>query len=176
MATLLKTIDINILRMIHEYSQNSIFDQVMPMITFLGNKGIIWILLCIVLFTQKKYRRIAAFALFALILSTVMGEGILKYLFHRTRPFLEVEDIKILVEKPLSYSFPSGHTASSFAVAGVIARTIERYKISVMVLAGLMAFSRLYLFVHYPSDVLGGMILGLSCAKIALMFYKKDAF
>ncbi|WP_342356973.1 phosphatase PAP2 family protein [Clostridium algidicarnis] len=105
-------------------------------------------------------------ALAALGLSTILGEGILKHVVHRMRPSSDINVINILIAKPLSYSFPSGHTTSSFAVAGVLSKHFKKYAVGFFALASLIAFSRLYLYVHYPTDVLVGIILGLLCSWV----------
>lgn len=168
MIELLRQLDTNILMFIHDNIQNAVFDKVMPVITFLGDKGLIWIIISLALLISKKYRKVGIMAFGALALSTILGEGLLKHLIHRERPFVDIPTIHLIISKPLSFSFPSGHTISSFAVAGVLAKMIKKYSVPVFVLAFLIAFSRLYLFVHYPSDVFAGIILGLACSKIIL--------
>ena len=163
---MIQKIDIAILEFINNNVQNPILDKIMPSITSLGDSGMIWIIISLILMISKKYRKVGVLSLLALTLSTIIGEGILKNIVQRPRPFYELTNIQLLIEKPPSYSFPSGHTGSSFAVAGVIGILIKKYKIPVMILAGLMAFSRMYLFVHYPTDILGGIVLGLSCSYI----------
>ena len=112
-------------------------------------------------------------ALGALILSTILGEGILKHVVQRVRPSEDIPAVNLLIAKPLSYSFPSGHTASSFAVAGVLAKYFKDYAIEFLGLASLIAFSRLYLYVHYPTDVLAGIILGLICSRIIIYMFSR---
>ena len=171
MLELLQKIDINTLKLIHDYSQNYIFDKIMPIITSLGNVGIVWIVISIILMLNKKYRYIGLMCISALILNAIVGEGILKHLVKRPRPFVSMTDVHLLISKPTSFSFPSGHTSSSFAVVGIICSQLKKYRIHVVLLASLIAFSRLYLFVHYPSDVLGGIVEGLVCAKIVLNIF-----
>lgn len=172
MIQLLEKIDMNLLKFIHDYPQNVIFDRVMPVITFLGDKGLIWILISLALIVSKKYRKIGIMTLGALVFSTIIGEGILKHLIRRSRPFLEVPSIHLLIAKPLSYSFPSGHTAAAFAAAGILATMLKKYRAYVIALALLIAFSRMYLFVHYPTDIIGGIIVGLICSKTVLYFFE----
>ena len=123
---------------------------------------------------NKKYRKIGFMALAALILSTILGEGILKHVVKRTRPCANITAVNLLITKPLSYSFPSGHTTSSFAVAGVLAKYFKEYAIEFFSLAILIAFSRLYLYVHYPTDVLAGIVLGLMCSMIIIYLFNKQ--
>lgn len=169
----IKNFDINLLLAIHNTSQNPIFDVLMPFISSLGNAGLIWISMAVILMLQKKYRRVGIMCLIALLLGTITGEVILKHAIGRARPFMTLPDIKLLIEMPTTYSFPSGHTTSSFAAAAVLSRSFKRYRIPLFALAGLIAFSRMYLLVHYPSDIFAGIILGLICARIAMEIGKK---
>jgi undecaprenyl-diphosphatase len=144
----------------------------MPIITSLGNMGLIWIIIALVLIFNKKYRDVGIMIIASFILTSIIGEGILKNLVQRLRPFIDIPTINLLISKPTSYSFPSGHTASSFAVAGIIFSTLKKFRIPAIILASLIAFSRMYLLVHYPSDILGGILLGIICFKIVLKVYK----
>ena len=99
----------------------------------------------------------------ALILGLIFGNGILKNLFQRVRPY-DLEEALVqtpLIEKPSDWSFPSGHTLASFEAATVLMIRDKRFGIPALVLAFLIAFSRLYLYVHFPSDVLAGVLLGV---------------
>ncbi|WP_050608170.1 phosphatase PAP2 family protein [Clostridium niameyense] len=171
----IQNIDISILNFIQEYLRNGFLDNFMPLITRLGDLGIIWVAISLILILSRKYRKIGLMCLGSLILSTIIGEGILKHTIQRSRPFVAVDNIKLLVKAPTSFSFPSGHSFSSFAVATVIANKIKKYKIPVYILASLIVFSRLYLYVHYPSDVLVGVLLGIVCAKVVCKFYKDNS-
>lgn len=168
----MQNMDMKLLQMIHSIFQNDLFDRLMPMITKLGDKGMIWIILAFGLLCSKSYRHVGILALLSLALSTLIGEGFIKHMIGRDRPFVGVPDIQLLIKAPITYSFPSGHTASSFAVAGVLANKLKKYKIPILCLATAIAFSRLYLFVHYPSDILAGVILGLGSASVILRLEK----
>jgi undecaprenyl-diphosphatase len=174
MLEILKNIDVTLLKLIHDNFQNPILDKIMPVITYLGNGGIVWIIISLVLIMTKKYRKIGILCALALLLNTIIGEGILKNLFQRQRPFVDMPIVNLLVSKPVSYSFPSGHTSTAFAVAGVLGSQFKRCKTPIFILASLIAFSRLYLFVHYPFDVLAGIIQGMICAKVVLKFYSSS--
>lgn len=153
-------------------------DRAMVTFTFLGNGGAIWILIAGLLILNKKYRDVGFMTLGAVILSSILGEGILKHIVQRARPSASIPTANLLISKPLSYSFPSGHTTASFTAAGVLARYFNSYASGLFTLASLIAFSRLYLYVHYPTDVLAGIILGLICSRITIYIYsriKKDA-
>lgn len=137
-------------------------DQLMPMISFLGDNGYVWILLTCILLCFKKTRKIGIVLLIALIVDLLLCNVVLKPLVGRTRPFEIKQFYDLLVDKPLDYSFPSGHTAASFTVVFSLFFAKERkYLIPVLVLSCLIAFSRMYLYVHYPTDILGGIFLGI---------------
>lgn len=168
----LKNLDLGVLKLIHDFSQNYIFDMIMPFITSLGNMGLIWIMIALRLIFSKKHRDVGVMIIASLIVTSIIGEGILKNLIQRPRPFIDIQTAHLLISRPTSYSFPSGHTASSFAAAGIIFSTLKKFRIHAVILASLIAFSRMYLFVHYPSDILGGILLGMICSKIVLKVYK----
>lgn len=152
--------DINILYFIQENLRNDILDNFFCFITRLGDKGVFWIILGIILLAFSKTRKMGVCILLALAFSAILGEGILKPLFARKRPFVTYPGIDLIISKPSGFSLPSGHTMSSFSAASVIFLNNKRYGIFAYILATLIAFSRLYLFVHYPSDVILGIILG----------------
>jgi undecaprenyl-diphosphatase len=148
-------------------------DHAMIIFTRLGEQGLIWIMIALLLLIKRSTRHVSLMVMAALILNAVLGELILKNIFQRSRPFTDTTSYNLLIPKPLSYSFPSGHTASSFAAAGVLAKYFKRYSAILIILASLIAFSRLYLYVHYPTDVLGGILLGLSSSILTIRFFSK---
>ena len=173
MISLVHRFDSFILLVIKNNMHGIVMDKVMVILSYLGNGGIIWIIIAVILMSRKKYRKIGVMVLLALILSTIIGEEILKNVVKRIRPSANIPAVNLLIEKPLSYSFPSGHTASSFAVAGVLAKYFKNYAFEFFSLAFLIGFSRLYLYVHYPTDVLAGVALGLICSRIILYSFNK---
>ena len=146
----------------------------MCLITGVGNAGIIWIVLTCVLLLIPKTRKYGMVVLAALALDMVLCNGILKPLVGRARPFTANLSIQLLVSKPADYSFPSGHTAAAFAVVSALFFAGEK-KIwkGALVLAVLIAFSRLYLYVHYPTDVLAGVLVGCICGYAGNWMIKK---
>ncbi len=170
--SIIQNFDINILNFISHHLHNSLLDKIIPVITTLGNNGMIWIILSLPLLISKKYRHVGFMTLGALLLTYLVGDGILKHLFQRPRPFVSMPALDLLIAKPQSYSFPSGHTSSSFAAVGILWREFKQYRIPMVILAALIAFSRMYLFVHYPTDILGGIIVGLFCSWIVFRIYK----
>ncbi len=153
---------------------NPVLDPLMYAITRLGDAGIFWILLCIVLLILPKTRKSGVILMAALLVDLVVCNGILKPLAHRIRPFDVKTGIELLVKRPTDYSFPSGHTAASFAsVMALYLAGEKKLWVPALVLAILIAFSRLYLYVHYPTDVLGGLIVGLAAGTIGYWLVKK---
>lgn len=171
MKDTLKKIDNTILRWINVELRNKTFDKIMPIITSAGNLGIIWITISVLLMTKKDYRILGQMILTALVITTIIGEGIIKNIVRRKRPFYDEDDKELLISKPITHSFPSGHTASSFAVATVFIKTDNAASLGIILLAGLIAFSRVYLGVHYPSDVIGGGIIGVLCGSITVIIF-----
>ena len=137
-------------------------DKIMVFITRLGDAGIIWILLSIVLLLIPKTRKSGAVMVVALVVDVLLCNIVLKNLVARTRPYDVNTGVHLLVAKLHDYSFPSGHTAASFAsvTALYLAGEKKLWKFA-LVLACLIAISRLYLYVHYPTDVLGGILFGV---------------
>ena len=114
-------------------------------------------------------RKASLTALLALLLSVVINNLILKNIVGRARPYVHVENLKLLIRKPRDFSFPSGHTSSSFAAATVFLAMLPWWiGIPSLLFAVLIAFSRLYLGAHYPSDVICGAILGIIFGIVAM--------
>ncbi|MGI5969228.1 MAG: phosphatase PAP2 family protein [Lachnospiraceae bacterium] len=137
-------------------------DIIVPLISGLGNAGIIWIALTLVLLVIPKTRRSGLIMALALIADLILCNGILKNLVARTRPYDVNTVVNLLIEKPVDYSFPSGHTAASFAAVTALYLAGEKklWK-PALVLSILIAFTRMYLYVHYPTDILGGIAVGI---------------
>lgn len=137
-------------------------DVVMPLISKLGDAGIIWILMTVVMLLIPKTRKSGAIVAAALCVDVILCNGILKNLFARVRPCDVNIDIQLLIARPSDFSFPSGHTAASFASVTALCLAGEKklWKPG-LVLAILIAFSRMYLYVHYPTDILGGLAAGI---------------
>ncbi len=173
MTQVIMQLDQNILYWIQENLRNDFLSPFFTFITRLGNSGFIWLLTAFVLLGVKKYRHYGAALLFSLIISSILVDEILKNMFCRVRPFNAMPGLIALIPKPGSYSFPSGHTTTAFAAATVIARCLPK-KIGVTgyLLAVLIAFSRMYLGVHYPTDVLTGMILGVLIGEVSYQVMK----
>ncbi|AZV56564.1 phosphatase PAP2 family protein [Clostridium sp. AWRP] len=162
-----------ILLSIKKYVQNKYLDMLMPIVTDMGNLGIVWIIIAIILILDKPYRMIGSVVILTLIVSTIAGEGIVKHIVRRTRPCNQQNSLNMLISKPISYSFPSGHTLSSFAAAEVLSMYFTEYKLIFIGIAFLIALSRMYLYVHYPTDVIAGVILGILCSKLIFIILQE---
>ena len=148
------------------------FDGFFRIVTHLGDGGIIWICISLALIIYGKLRKnrnallCGISMLAAIVIGFVSGNLVLKPLIARKRPF-EALDISLLIKTPTDFSFPSGHTLSSFAASVSVFLRNKKGSIPMIILALLIAFSRLYLYVHFPSDILGGIILGTASAYAA---------
>lgn len=139
---------------------NNILDKIMITLTNLGNAGIIWIIIAIILLFIKKTRKCGILMLISMALGLIIGNGIIKNVVQRQRPCWIDTNILLLIPNPTDFSFPSGHTLASFEAAVMILLHSRKWGIPAIILSILIAFSRMYLFVHFPTDILGGAILG----------------
>ena len=175
MVKFFKAIDNKGLKYISEKCQNRTFDKMMPIITMMGNLGVIWFVISSLMFLKVEYRITGIGVILAVALTTIIGEGIIKHIVRRSRPFQDKEE-KLLINKPITYSFPSGHTASSFAALAVFLQMNGKLGLIVSPIATLIAFSRVYLKVHYPTDVIFGMLLGFTCGITVVSFLGRMVF
>ncbi|MCR4896590.1 MAG: phosphatase PAP2 family protein [Lachnospiraceae bacterium] len=157
--------DSAILLWIQETLRAPILNPVMIFITHLGDHGAVWLALTVLLLALPRTRKMGIACFLSLLLMGTTCDLILKNVVARIRPYEVIEGLECLVGPQVDYSFPSGHTASSFACAYVILRmaTKKAAAVPALVLAALIAFSRLYVGVHYPTDVLAGMVWGVLC-------------
>ncbi len=161
------TLDFAILDAIQAHLRCAFLDTLMPAISALGNAGIFWILLALTFLCIPKFRRAGLDMAVALIICLVVGNLTLKPLIARIRPYDINTAVELLIKAPTDYSFPSGHTMSSFAAATTLLYRHKKAGILAMILAALIAFSRLYLYVHYPTDVLCGLVFGVLAGVLA---------
>ncbi len=152
--------ELKLLDLIQVHLRSGIGDILMPFFTRLGNGGMIWILLTLVLLLFRKTRRIGCAVGVSLLLEVLCCNLVLKPLVARIRPCDLAPSVQLLIPRPADFSFPSGHTASSFASASALYFSRSKLWRPAAVLSVIIAFSRLYLYVHYPSDVLAGALLG----------------
>ncbi|MDM8533629.1 phosphatase PAP2 family protein [Clostridiaceae bacterium HSG29] len=164
--------ELRILYFIQENLRNGLFDYFFVFLSKLGNVGIIWILISLYFIIKKENRTLGIMMIFALIGSYLVSNLMLKNYFARPRPYVN-RSIELLISKNNEYSFPSGHTSSSFAVAMMIYYFKKDIGKWAFILASLIAFSRLYLFMHYPTDVIGGIAIGILIADLIYYIYEK---
>lgn len=137
-------------------------DKLMIAITSLGNVGMLWIVMALILLIIPRTRKAGVCMAAALIIDLLITNCLLKNLVARTRPYDLVDHIELLIKKPRDYSFPSGHTAASFASVTTLFMCRKKLIGAIScVIAVLIAFSRMYLYVHFPTDILGGIAVGV---------------
>ncbi|MEE0775650.1 MAG: phosphatase PAP2 family protein [Bacillota bacterium] len=163
---------------IQEHMVNAFLTSIMKAFTSMGNGGILWVVIIVCLTLYPKTRKLGIICAVTLIIDAVLGNLILKNIFNRPRPFTAI-DIALQIPIPMGSSFPSGHSSTSFAVATAIFLQNKKAGAAALTVAALVAFSRMYFGVHYPTDVLAGMILGICCAIVIswlLNRYSKKKF
>jgi len=158
--------DLPVLDWIAEHIANPFLDTVMPLITLLGDAGIFWIAVAVILLCIPQYRKTGLAMGAALILGLIVCNAAMKPLIARPRPYDFQfthfgKTVELLVSTPHDFSFPSGHTLASFEAATALLIRSKKLGIPAMILACLIAFSRLYLYVHYPTDVLFSVAMGI---------------
>ncbi len=159
--------DQSILSWIQDTMTCPLLDFLMPKVTALGNGGAVWLLAAGGLMCTKKYRKQGVLLLGGLAAGVLVGNVFLKNLIARPRPCWLDQSVQLLIATPGDYSFPSGHTLSSVIGATVLTKTDRRFGYAAIPLAALIAFSRLYLYVHFPSDVLAAAVLGVLIGEAA---------
>ena len=155
--------------------RSDLLDQIMIFITKLGDAGLFWIGLGLVLAIIPKTRKCGLSVLGAMALTFILGNLILKNLVARPRPFTVDASVPLIIPQPGEFSFPSGHTMNGFAAATTIFLYYHKAGIVALLLAASIAFSRMYLFVHYPTDILGGIIVGVFDAWLIYTLVNKWA-
>lgn len=167
------SLDWTILQVFRALTVCPALDFWMPKITALGNAGFIWAAAALALLCSKKYRRYGVMLLAGLLLGLLAGNTFLKNFFARPRPCWLDETVPLLITRPSDYSFPSGHTMAAAIGATVLTAADRRFGWAAIPLAVLIAFSRMYLYVHFPSDILGGAVLGVAIGMLVLRVGKK---
>lgn len=151
-----------------------LLDLLMPAFSVINDHGFIWLLLGALLLLQKRTRKAGWMMLLSIGLAYIFGNLILKELVMRARPFEQFNISQLLIAPPDDYSFPSGHTSSSFAAVTILFATKQKSRIVAAVYALLISFSRVYVFVHFPTDVLFGAVLGITCAYITCAMFRRS--
>ena len=166
----IQSIDFALLNAIKDNLTCAFLDFIMPLITVIGNDGIAYIILAVILMIFKKTRKYGIMLGIALLFGLIFGNILLKNLIARPRPFT-YNDMKLIIPTPDEYSFPSGHSMASFETASVVFYMNRKAGAVMLVIASLVAFSRLYLYVHFPTDVICGCILGTIFGICAIKLY-----
>lgn len=162
MFKLLQELDGNILLFIQDHIRQPWMDGFWKAVTHLGDAGLFWIALAVILLIFRKTRRAGVSALAAMGIGALITNAVLKLLVARIRPYDTIGELILMIERQHDFSFPSGHTCASFAAACAIWHCMpRRWGILSVILAFLISFSRLYVGVHYPSDVLAGALIGV---------------
>ncbi len=172
MLDAIQSADWAILHALREALTCPALDFLMPKLTLLGNGGLIWLLAAAGLLLSRRRRKQGVVLLAALAAGALIGNLCLKPLAARPRPCW-LEEAALLIANPRDYSFPSGHTLSSVIAAVVLTAADRRFGYAAIPLAVVIAFSRLYLFVHFPSDVLAGAVLGLAIGLTAAALLRR---
>lgn len=157
--------------------KNPVLDKLMVIFTYLGSAGFIWILIALILLFSAKNKKHGMAIILSLGLCLLIGNLTLKPLVGRIRPCDINEAVSLLIKRPTDASFPSGHTMASFAAAVSLLYYNKKIGLCALILASIIAFSRLYLYVHYPTDIFAGMLIGIVIAivsqKIINIYYKR---
>lgn len=170
----LSVAELGILNWIQVHCRSEFWDEVMPVLTSLGSGGLVWIILALaILIFQKGKRSTGLQVLIALLLSLLLCNLFLKNAIDRVRPFDINQMVELLVAEPQDASFPSGHTSASIAAATVLLLNRWKGRWPALVLAGGISFSRMYLYLHFPTDVLGGVVTGALCGCLAAAIFRK---
>lgn len=159
--------ELGILDWIQANLRSPMGDTVMSVVTSFANKGIGWLLLAGMLLLFARNRKTGMALLLAICIEVLLCNILLKPMVARERPFVLNPAMQLLITLPQDYSFPSGHAAVSFASATVLWIRNNRWRFPATILAIVIAFSRLYLYVHFPTDVLAGTIIGILAGIIS---------
>lgn len=170
-------IDASILIWIQDNLRSEFMTPIWQVISKLGNVGFIWIVIAIILLFKKDTRQLGIMSIVALALSGIICSGILKNVVARPRPYEEIEGLVSVGGRPWDYSFPSGHTSAAFAIATIyMIKKRKYYGVIMTIFAFLIAFSRLYLGVHYFTDVFAGIIIGCLIGIIVVYIFDKCGY
>ena len=143
---------------------NPVLDKVMLFITSLGDDGILWLAIGVICLFFKKHRKMGLQLLLSMLCTFVLGNLILKNIFARPRPCDIDTAVTLLLSRPHGHSFPSGHSINSMVAAVALFLNNKKIGIPAVITAALIGFSRMYLFVHFPTDVLGGFLIAVLVA------------
>ena len=171
--------DFSILNFIQEHLRCAFMDGAMSFFSYIGEAGLVWIVFSVVLLFFKKTRVIGIASLAAMAITYTLNDLVLKQLIGRPRPFSDcyeqrlLSEADLIIKKPSGAGFPSGHSAIAGAVTTTMFLHNKKLGFCVLVPALLVVFSRLYNYVHFPTDVLCGILLGVIVAIIVTFAFKK---
>ncbi len=165
--------DFSVLYWVQEHIRTPFLDTVAAFLSEAFDGGLLWIILCAGLLIFRKTRCAGLMLMASMGLALLIGELGMKNIFCRLRPCNLDTSVSLAVDAPNSYSFPSGHTGSSFAAATALFLWSKKWGIPALVLAALIGLSRVYLFVHFPTDVIVGALLGIACGLLAGFIFRK---
>ena len=186
--------DAGFLLYIQEYIRSDFLNPIMKVLTHSGDKGILLIVLILAMLFIPRTRAIGVMSTISIAIEALLNNVLLKNIIARTRPYDDIDGLVCLVGRQMDYSFPSGHTGAAFAVAGAMlvvalfglpiiektgeitredaSLTFKLVSVLLIMYATLLAFSRMYVGVHYPTDVLCGLLLGLGTSATAYLIYQ----
>ncbi len=162
------TKELVILDWIQDHCRSPFLDRIVPLFSHLGDIGAIWIVMTFMLLINPAQRRLGIACTISLVLSSIFCNLVLKLLVGRKRPCEYRPNKELLIRRPKDDSFPSGHTSASFAVITVLFFMHFPYWPVFLALGCLIAFSRMYVYVHFPSDILGGAFLGFILGRVSV--------
>lgn len=162
--------DASVLLWVQEYLRTPLGNLIIPLWSSLGNNGLLWIALSLLLLLFRKTRRAGALALAGMALNFLAVNVVIKHLVARPRPWLVIEGLEVLLFEPDPNSFPSGHTSAACAFAAALCCELDRTWVRVLAVCAalFMGWSRIYVAVHFPSDVLCGAVIGTLCGLAAV--------
>lgn len=164
--------EFNVLYALQEL-HSPIMDKIMIFITQLGDDGLFWIGIGIVCLVMKKHRRMGFQVLMSMLFTFIIGNLILKNLFARQRPCAIDPSIELIIPYPSEFSFPSGHTMNGVTAAMALFLNNKKIGVPALMIAALIAFSRMYHFVHFPTDIIGGFCVGFTVAIVVNYVFDK---
>ena len=165
--------DFSIINFIQENFRCAFLDSVMPVITSLGDVGFIWLLISVILLFFKKTRSLGYQLLISIGFAYVIYQWVMKPIIARPRPFTQNPIVELLIKAPKDFSFPSGHTACGFSFVIILFLKKNKWWIPSLILVSIIGFSRMYLYVHFFTDVICGALCGIIFGAISFYFSEK---